>query len=160
MRHRYVGIITGAQRSLRHGCHSHQVETQRTQRRMFLLDPQSIVVSLPGPDTSQASVGGGGGGGSSKASESVCLPRSEVTTFTSSDGLGASSLCGVGRRASSNTQAVDGIGSFAGVGGCKSSGYKWGGGPRGIVVTLRHYIISCYVSAVIPYIIVVLPSVL
>ena len=93
MRHRYVGTIAGAQRSLRHGCRSHQVETQRTERRMFLLDLQSIVVSLPGPDTSQA---GGGGGGSSKASESVRLPRSEATTVQALMDLAIPRFAGLG----------------------------------------------------------------
>ena len=74
-----VGTIVGAPRSVRHECRSHQVETQRTERRMFLLDLQWIVGQSPGPGD-LASMWGGGGGGSSKTSESVCLPQSEATT--------------------------------------------------------------------------------
>ena len=49
MRHRYVSTIAGAPRSLRHGCRSHQVGTQWTERRMFLLDPKSLVGQSHGP---------------------------------------------------------------------------------------------------------------
>ena len=61
------------------------------------------------PETSQA--GGGGGEAVLLGLREIGSPASVGSVHcTSSDGIGASSLCGVGRWASSSTQAVEGIG--------------------------------------------------
>ena len=106
MLHWYVGTIAGVPKSLRHGCRSHQV-VMHMEGRMFLLDPQLIVGQSPGPGYLASRCGGGGFFEGFRIGLPALVGNNHLT---SSDGLGASSLCWVGRRASSNTQAVDGIG--------------------------------------------------
>ena len=107
IQHRYVGTVAGAPKSLWHGCRCHQVGTQRTERRMFFLDPQPVVGQSPGPEDLVSRWGGGRFFQAVGIGVSASVGSVHCTSF---DGLGASSLCGVGRRASSSTSAVDGIG--------------------------------------------------
>ena len=77
------------------------------ERRMFLLDPQSVVALSPGPGDLDSRRGGGG---RFFQAAGIGLSASVGGVHgTSFDGFGASSLCGVGRRASSGASAVVGI---------------------------------------------------
>ena len=78
------------------------------ERRMFLLDPQSVVGLSPGPGDLD-SQRGGGRGDSSKRSESVCLLSSEVSTVQALMDLALPRFAGLGDRASSGASAMVGI---------------------------------------------------
>ena len=72
---RYVVNIAGALNNLRHGCRCHQVGTQRTEWRMFLLDPQPVVGQSPGPGDLVSRRGGGGAILPNGQNRFVCLRR-------------------------------------------------------------------------------------
>ena len=60
MQNRFVDNIAGAPGSWRHACRSHQVGSQQTERRMFLLDAQSLVGQSPWSGDLASQCGGGG----------------------------------------------------------------------------------------------------
>ena len=114
MRNRFVIFIAGLLRRWRHVCRCHPVGTQQKVRRMFLLDAQSLAGQFPGPNGLASQCGGPG----------ILVPRTRFPYLRpSADRLGASSLCRVGRRASSVTRAVGDVVGFASVAGYKSSGH-------------------------------------
>ena len=123
MRNLFVDIIAGALGRWRHVCHSHPVQrmfSMQTVQRMFLLGTQLLIGQSPGPSDLAGQCGGGGRG------LGHGFPTSVGSVHRSSaDGLGASSFCGAGRRASSSARALGDIGCFASVAGYKSAGYRW-----------------------------------
>ena len=102
MKNGFVVIIAGVLRRWRHVCRCHQVGTQQTVRRMFLLDTQSLDGWVPRPNGRASQCAG---------RVFLCLghgfPASGGGVHGPSiDGLGTSSLCRVGGRASAGPRAM------------------------------------------------------
>ena len=84
MKNGFVVIIAGVLRRW-HVCRCHQVGTQQTVRRMFLLDTQSLDERVPGPNA-----------GSSCASDMVSLPPVEAYTVQELMDLALPRFAGLG----------------------------------------------------------------